>query len=116
MTTSYVAAQPGINTLRTQSQEPAGDPPCPAAIAQMALLLVSGVYYSVEVLPQWQQVVAAASPATYALEGIRDALLDGASLIDLLPTLGILTFFGAITVPLGLVVFSWGEAYAKRTG
>jgi hypothetical protein len=32
MTTSYVAAQPGVNTLRTQSQEPAGDPPSPSSL------------------------------------------------------------------------------------
>ena len=42
------------------------------------LLVVSGVYYPVEVLPQWMQWIATISPATYALEGIRAAILDGA--------------------------------------
>ena len=47
-------------------------------VAQGTLLVVSGVYYPVEVLPQWMQWIATISPATYALDGIREAILDGA--------------------------------------
>ena len=45
---------------------------------QAAVLLVSGVYYSVDVLPAWLRSVSYLSPATYMLDGIRGALLDGA--------------------------------------
>ena len=41
-------------------------------IAQGTLLVVSGVYYPVSVLPDWMQFLAKFSPATYALEGIRE--------------------------------------------
>src|SRR6266498_1941057 len=41
-------------------------------IAQGILLVVSGVYYPVSVLPDWMQWVSVISPATYALDGIRD--------------------------------------------
>ena len=44
-------------------------------IAQGMLLVVSGVYYPVDVLPTWMQWIAVISPATYALDGIRDAIL-----------------------------------------
>ncbi len=84
--------------------------------AQALFLLASGIYYPVSVLPTWLQPISALSPATYALEGIRAALLQGASLASLLPTVGILTLTGLITIPLGVVVFNWGERYAKRTG
>src|SRR3954466_11770764 len=47
-------------------------------IAQGLLLVVSGVYYPVDVMPGWMQALATVSPATYALHGIRAALLDGA--------------------------------------
>ena len=47
-------------------------------IAQGLMLVVSGVYYPVSVLPTWMQWIAKISPATYALRGIRDAILDGA--------------------------------------
>ena len=42
-------------------------------IAQGLLLVVSGVYYPVDVMPGWMQAIATISPATYALEGIRAA-------------------------------------------
>src|ERR671922_1021851 len=47
-------------------------------IAQGTLLVISGVYYPVSVLPEWMQWLAKISPATYALRGIRHAVLDGA--------------------------------------
>ena len=40
-------------------------------VAQGILLVVSGVYYPVSVLPEWMQWLAKISPATYALRGIR---------------------------------------------
>ena len=46
-------------------------------IAQGLLLVVSGVYYPVTVLPQWMQWISVISPATYTLEGCRKAILDG---------------------------------------
>ena len=49
-------------------------------VAQGMLLVVSGVYYPVEVLPQWMQWLSVISPATYVLDGIREAILDGAGL------------------------------------
>ena len=42
-------------------------------VAQGLMLVVSGVYYPVSVLPAWMQWVAKISPATYALRGNRDA-------------------------------------------
>ena len=47
-------------------------------VIQSLLLLISGVYYSVTILPAPMQVVAAFSPATYILDGVRQALIDGA--------------------------------------
>jgi ABC-2 type transport system permease protein len=85
-------------------------------IAQGMLLVVSGIYYSVEVLPLPMQWLAVVSPATYALEGIRDAILEGAGLDGLWGEIGVLAFMGAISVPLGLAVFRRGERYAKKHG
>lgn len=85
-------------------------------MVQASLLLVSGVYYEVEVLPAWLQILSFISPATYILDGIRGALIDGSGLSDLLPTLGALALFAVVLVPLSLAVFAWAESYAKRTG
>jgi ABC-2 type transport system permease protein len=85
-------------------------------IAQGMLLVVSGVYYPVEVMPEWMQWLATVSPATYALEGIRAAVLDGAGVADVWGDLWPLLVMGVVAVPLGLAVFRSGERYAKRHG
>src|SRR3954451_580557 len=85
-------------------------------IAQGLLLVVSGVYYPVEVMPSWMEALAAISPATYALEGIRAAVLDGAGAGAVWADLWPLLVMGAVAIPLGLAVFRTGERYAKRTG
>jgi ABC-2 type transport system permease protein len=85
-------------------------------IAQGLLLVVSGVYYSVEVLPVWMQWLSTISPATYALRGIRAAILDGSGIASLWADLWPLFVIGAVSIPLGLAVFHRGEVYAKQHG
>jgi ABC-2 type transport system permease protein len=80
------------------------------------LLLVSGVYYPISVLPDWMEPLATISPATYVLEGMRAALLEGTPTTALGPSILPILILGALTVPLGIAVFGWGERYAKRTG
>ena len=85
-------------------------------VVQATLLLFSGVYYSVEILPEWMQFVARFSPATYVLDGVRRALIDDASLGSLVGDIWPLIIMGIIFVPLGIYAFSRAERYAKRTG
>jgi ABC-2 type transport system permease protein len=85
-------------------------------IAQGLLLVVSGVYYPVEVLPQWMQWISVISPATYALDGMRDAIIDGDGITAMGDELWPLVVIGIVSVPLGLEVFRRGERYAKRHG
>ena len=83
---------------------------------QAIILLVSGVYYSVEVLPDWLRVFSYISPATYLLDGIRAAIIDGQGLSGVWDELLILSGFGALLVPGGIAVFAIAERYAKKTG
>jgi ABC-2 type transport system permease protein len=85
-------------------------------VAQGILLVVSGVYYPVSVLPGWMQALAKISPATYALEGIRHAIIDGQGVSAMWPDIWPLLIIGVVSVPLGLEVFRRGERYAKRHG
>jgi ABC-2 type transport system permease protein len=85
-------------------------------VAQGMLLVVSGVYYPVSVLPEWMQMLAKISPATYALDGARAAILEGTPLTGLWGDIWPLLVIGAVSVPLGLWVFRRGEVYAKRHG
>ena len=96
-------------------------------IFQGSLLLVSGVYYPVQVLPGWMQPLSAISPATYTLSACRKLFgvgnpgstatqLAGAPLSAVSHELIVLALMGAILLPLGLWVFVRIEAWAKRAG
>lgn len=85
-------------------------------IFEAVLLLISGVYYEIDVLPVWIRPLSYISPATYTLRAMRAALLDGASFGELLPTILLLLAIGFILVPLGMLVFKQAEYYAKKTG
>lgn len=80
------------------------------------LLLVSGVYYPVEVLPEFLQKLAVYSPATYVLDGTRQALLEGTPTVELWQYIWPTLLMGLAAIPLGLWVFGLAERYAKRTG
>ena len=96
-------------------------------IFQGSLLLVSGVYYPIEVLPKWMQPLSAISPATYTLSACRKLFgvgnsastaeyLAGAPLSAVSHELLVLALMGAVLLPLGLWIFVRVEAWAKRAG
>jgi ABC-2 type transport system permease protein len=80
------------------------------------LLLVSGVYYPIEVLPSFLQKIAVISPATYVLDGVRLALLEGTRTLALWPYIWPDLLMGVVLIPAGLWVFKQAEIYAKRKG
>jgi ABC-2 type transport system permease protein len=85
-------------------------------VIQSLLLLISGVYYSVTILPAPMQLVSALSPATYILDGVRQALIDGAPVTTMGGHLLPLAVMAVVFIPLGVFVFGRAERYAKRTG
>ncbi|HLX56323.1 MAG TPA: ABC transporter permease [Ktedonobacteraceae bacterium] len=87
-------------------------------IVRAVLLLVSGVYYPVSVLPGWMQPLARISPATYVLEGLRAALLNKQVIWsgEIWSYTWPLIVTGIVSVPLGVLIFKRAERFAKRTG
>ena len=85
-------------------------------VIQSVLLLVSGVYYPITVLPGWMQMLSHISPATYVLDGVRGALIEGRAFGDQLGNLAPLVVMAIVFIPLGLWAFGRAERYAKRTG
>lgn len=85
-------------------------------MVQAFVLLVSGVYYEVGVLPMWLQPFGWISPATYILEAIRAAIIDGESVAEVWPQLVTLLGFGVVLIPGGMLAFNRAERWAKRTG
>ena len=87
-------------------------------IVRAILLLISGVYYPIEVLPLWMQPLARISPATYVLDGLRAGLQDNKPIWS--PEIWSYTWplilTGVISIPLGVYIFGIAERYAKKTG
>src|ERR1051326_7294974 len=85
-------------------------------VIHSSLLLISGVYAPVDVLPGWLQVLAPLSPMTYVLRAVRAGLLEGAPPSAVVGDLLMLSVMGCVLVPAGLLIFRAAERYAKRTG
>lgn len=87
-------------------------------IVRAVLLLVSGVYAPISVLPRWMQIMAYGSPATYVLDGLRAALLHNQVIwsMQIWSDTWPLIVTGVVSVPLGIYIFRLAEMYAKRTG
>ncbi len=71
---------------------------------------LSGAMFPVESLPRPLALVAHAVPFTYAVEGMRLALLQGQSVLAMAPTLGALAGFSLTLLPLAL----WGLSSSLR--
>ena len=83
---------------------------------QGMLLLVSGVYYDLSVLPAYLQALGVLSPLTYTLRAIRSALLENSGVGAVLPTVGLLLGMGLVLIVSGLAAFGAAERRAKRLG
>lgn len=82
----------------------------------LAAGVLSGMLFPVETMPTWLQYVASLLPQTYAIEGMRMAMLTGASTADLLPGLMVLGLYAVVLVPLSFLVFEFAIRRAKKEG
>ena len=73
----------------------------------LPLTFVSGVFFSVEAMPRFLEVVAELSPLTYLLELVRSAFVDGEGLSSSPEAVAILVAWGLAGVLLALRTFRW---------
>ena len=86
-------------------------------IAQGLLLVVSGVYYPVTVLPRLDAVDLGDLAGDLHARGLPQRRSWTAPAVpQVWPDIWPLLVIGAIAVPLGLAVFRRGERYAKQHG
>jgi ABC-2 type transport system permease protein len=95
--------------------------------------LAAGVYFPIQVLPEWVQWLACLVPHTYALDGIRRAILgsdaaggllpphrllggEGAAVSPLAIDAVALLLYGLVMVPVGWALFEWGIRRARADG
>jgi ABC-2 type transport system permease protein len=81
--------------------------------ASLMLALFGGVYFPIQVLPAPLEALAHACPLTWALDGLRAALLGGH-----VPTaeLALLPVAGALAIPLSFIIFRAALDHARRAG
>ena len=80
------------------------------------LWFLSGTLFPIQSLPRPLEFLARALPPTYAIEGMRQALLEGRSVVAMAPTLGALDGFGLVLLPLALAGLSLSLRRARQDG
>jgi ABC-2 type transport system permease protein len=84
--------------------------------AMLVLGLLSGVYFPADLLPGWIAATAGANPVAIAIEAIRDALLGGAGVGDVLPEVGMLALASAASLAAGAATFRLALRRERRQG
>ncbi len=103
-----VASAAGVLTFRRGSGL--------VALGAIALSLVSGIYFPLDLLPAWLSELARLNPVAMAINGMRDALLGGASWSEIAPTLLMLIPLSAASLAGGLVAFRYALRRENRLG
>jgi len=74
---------------------------------------ISGVYYPIDVLPGWMQVVARATPSAHVFEGMRGVLLHGIFRWD---EFWMALVLNAVYLVAGALAFAWAVRWAREHG
>lgn len=82
----------------------------------LALALFSGLYFPIELLPDWLTTVAELNPIALAVDGMREALLGGAGWSEVGPTVALLAPMSAAALVLGVVAFRAALSRERRLG
>jgi ABC-2 type transport system permease protein len=80
------------------------------------LWFLSGTMFPIQSLPRPLELLARAVPVTYAIDGMRRALIEGKSIAALAPTLAVLAAFGVILLPLATAGLSLSLRRARQDG
>lgn len=73
------------------------------------MMMLSGVWFSLEGAPDVVKSIANIFPLTHVLNAARAVMLDGATLVDVGPSLLALTAMSAVFFAVGAKVFRWGQ-------
>ena len=76
-------------------------------LVMMPMFITSGVFFASSNFPDVLQPVIRALPLTAMCDGLRAVMIDGAGLVGVLPSLGILALWGVPAFVLGLRYFRW---------
>jgi ABC-2 type transport system permease protein len=72
-------------------------------------MFLSGVFFSVEAMPDALQPIARALPLTFLVSGVREVIVNGLSLVEQIPTMIGLVVWLAVGLALAIRLFRWKE-------
>ena len=73
------------------------------------MMMLSGVWFSLEGAPEAIRTAANIFPLTHILNSARAVMLDGATLVDVAPSLLALSAMSVVCLIVGARVFRWGQ-------
>lgn len=87
-----------------------------AGIVGLVLVVASGSYFPIDVLPTWLQSFAEANPVTVAVDGVREALLGTASTSDAIADAMTIVPYAVVALIVGLVALRLALQRERRRG
>jgi ABC-2 type transport system permease protein len=72
-------------------------------------MFLSGIFFSIDSMPELIQPVASLLPLSFVVTGLREIIVNGLSLLDLIPTLLGLVVWLALTLFAAIKLFVWKE-------
>jgi ABC-type multidrug transport system permease subunit len=76
-------------------------------LATWPMMLLSGVWFSLESASAWVQKLSSIFPLTHVLDAARAIMIDGAGLVQIAPQLTTLVIMSAVFLSFGALVFRW---------
>ena len=75
------------------------------SMVQFPMLFLSGVFFPIQQMPSFMQVISKCVPLTYAVDALRKVMILGAGIGDVTKELLILVLFGAVTLIIAVPLF-----------
>ena len=73
------------------------------------MMVVSGVFFSMDGSPRFLQMAAKIFPLTHMLDAARAVMLDGADIVEIAPQLTILGVMSVVFLAIGAGTFKWTQ-------
>ncbi len=87
-----------------------------AILGNIATTVFGGVLFPISLLPEWARPISYLIPLSWALDGLRRAVLVGAGPRDIADSLVALTISAALLVPLAWFSLRWATERVRRDG
>ncbi len=75
-------------------------------------MFLSGIFYPIDILPEWIQPIAQLLPLSFLADAVREIVVDGAGLADLLSNLAGLLVWTIVALLAAVRLFAWKDVAA----